>query len=144
MSTSSSEFEPLPVFRLDGCPSLCAVILGPTGFAGVLLLWSPTLSMAWKGVGLAACGVIGVAAWHRHWPRRPRAIQALGPRQDGSWWFQTGRGERFEGTVVDGIAMPGLVLISLAVGWRRWAVIIPAGALSGEAHRQLRRRLVVR
>lgn len=141
---SSSESEPLPVFRLEPSRRLCALILGPGAMACVLIGLSGGLSLFFKLMGAVGCLVIAAVAWQCHWPRQRRAIQAFGPLGERQWWVETAAGQRWQGELTDAVVWPALVIFSLKSGWRYRSVMVPCDALSGEAHRQLRRLLMAR
>lgn len=141
---SSSESEPLPVFRLEPSRRLCALILGPGAMACVLIGLSGGLSLFFKLMGAVGCLVIAAVAWQCHWPRQRRAIRAFGPLGERQWWVETAAGQRWQGELTDAVVWPALVIFSLKSGWRYRSVMVPCDALSGEAHRQLRRLLMAR
>lgn len=141
---SSSESEPLPVFRLEPSRPLCALILGPVAIACGLIGLSGGLSLSFKLMAAVGCLVIAAVAWQRHWPRQRRAVRAFGPLGGGQWWVETAAGQRWQGELSDAVVWPTLVFFSLKSGWRYRGVMVPCDALSGEAHRQLRRLLMAR
>ena len=84
---------------------------------------------------------LAVAAWTvpRHWPTRPRAVEAfqLEPGHYVRIWQYDGAEARYR--LRDSRIWPALVVLALAEGRDRRALFIPRDALGGEAHRQLRR-----
>lgn len=97
----------------------------------------------WLAGGLL--GLVLLSAWHsaRHWRGGgAKGVRAIGRDGAGSWWLETGVGERLEVTL-GGTPLVSRILIalSLSAGVRRWHLALLPDAAEPDSLRRLRAAL---
>jgi len=97
----------------------------------------------WLAGGLL--GLVLLSAWHsaRHWRGGgAKGVRAVGRDGAGSWWLETGAGERVEVTL-GGTPLVSRILIgvSLSAGARRWHLALLPDATEPDSLRRLRAAL---
>ncbi len=143
MSSWSETSAPLPAYQIQPSLSLRAALIGVPILSLVTVLSAPTLPV-WLQLLLAAF-TLGVwrQAWQHHWPGASQSIahlQQVGPRACIYWQYN---GICVRAEVSDALVTSFLVIIVLTDTHRRRVLVLPADAMPAEAHRCLRRWILV-
>ena len=130
LPTSFDPFVPPPGFAIENTRPLFILLLIVPGIGFGL---RTALLLATAGVGIRIAG-------RQCWTGSDR-LTRLQPLGEGFWRFEYASGHCWVSRQGDAIVSPVITLVRIGGWpWHRCAVV-PAGAMGGEAHRLLRRRV---